>query len=138
MNKSDRIPLPVGASALLVIFTVLCLTIFAMLALATVKADARLSREGEQAIRQYYKADCEAESILARLREGQQVDNVTVDGDIYSYTCEVSDTQVLQVVVRITGRDYEILCWKEVSTIDWTPDDTLDLWDIEEEMTIID
>jgi hypothetical protein len=119
----------VGGSSLLVIFAVLCLTVFALLGLSTVQADGRLSDSTVQAVSGYYEADCQAERILARLRSGQMPEGVTRTGDVYSYICSVSDTQQLQVEVSLDGTDYTVLRWQLVSIADWQPDQSIDLWD---------
>ena len=60
------------------IFAVLSLTVFALLVLATVKADSRMSAESTNAIKAYYEADLEAEQILGELRTGKEVEGVKV------------------------------------------------------------
>ena len=123
----------VGGSSLLVIFAVLCLTVFALLGLSTVRADGRLSDASAKAVSAYYEADCQAEAILARLRAGELTEGVeesiTPEGRTCVYTCPISDTQTLAVEVRLEGANYDILRWQAVSTADWEPDETLDLWD---------
>ena len=123
----------VGGSSLLVIFAVLCLTVFALLGLSTVRADGRLSDASAKAVSAYYEADCQAEAILARLRAGELLEGVeetvTPEGRTCAYTCPISDTQTLAVEVRLEGANYDILRWQAVSTADWEPDETLDLWD---------
>ena len=57
-EKRRFLPAAVGGSSLLVIFAVLCLTVFALLALSTVQADGRLSQKTAQAVAEYYDADC--------------------------------------------------------------------------------
>ena len=42
-ERRDSFPPAVGGSSLLVIFAVLCLTVFALLTLSTAAADSRLS-----------------------------------------------------------------------------------------------
>ena len=70
--SQERVKLPaVGGSSLLVIFTVLCLTIFALLGLETVRADCRLTDAAAQSVASYYSADAQAESIVSVLRTGQ-------------------------------------------------------------------
>ena len=55
MDEERRsVPPAPGASALLVIFAVLCLTVLAMLSLSTVQADARLSDASAEAVAGYY------------------------------------------------------------------------------------
>ena len=72
MKKDQRIAVPViGASSLLVIFAVLCLTVFALLSLNTVMAEKRMADASAQAVAAYYEADLEAEKIFARLRSGE-------------------------------------------------------------------
>lgn len=130
MNERQRFSPPaVGGSSLLVIFAVLCLTVFAMLALSTVQANGRLSDASAEAVTAYYAADAQAEAILAQLRAGRVPENVTVTGEIYTYTCPISDTQALEVEVRVNGTDYEVLRWQSVSTADWQADESLHVWD---------
>ena len=123
----------VGGSSLLVIFAVLCLTVFALLGLSTVQADGRLSGASAEAVSAYYAADCRAGAILARLRAGELPEGVeeTVTPEVRTcaYTCPISDTQTLAVEVRLEGADYTVLRWQAVSAADWTADETLDLWD---------
>ena len=130
MNKRERFAPPVvGGSSLLVIFAVLCLTVFAMLSLSTVQADKRLSDASAAAVFEYYAADCRAEEILAQLRTGQVPEGVRVKADTYSYTCSISETQELQVEVRIRENGWEVLRWQAVSTARWSEGETLSLWD---------
>jgi hypothetical protein len=122
-------PPVVGGSSLLVIFAVLCLTVFALLGLSTVQADGRLSDSSVQAVTDYYNGDVQAERILAQLRSGQVPDGVVRNGSVYSYTCPVSEAQQLRVEVRLDGTSYTILKWQLVSIADWKPDESIDLWD---------
>lgn len=134
MDDSRRFTPPaVGGSSLLVIFAVLCLTVFALLGLGTVQADQRLSDASAEAVYDFYAADCQAESILARLRAGELPEGVTALGDdTYTYTCPISDTQVLEVEVRVSGTEYTVLRWQAVSAADWEPDTGLEVWDGED------
>lgn len=128
MSKHQEHQLPViGGSSLLVIFAVLCLTVFALLGFSTVQADKRLSDISIQAVSDYYAADCAAEEILARLRAGQLPEGVTLTGDVYAYSCPISPTQTLQVEVR--SGDWEVLRWQAVSTIQWQENTDMELWD---------
>lgn len=128
MKRTDT-PAAVGGISLLVIFIVLCLTVFALLSLSSVQADGRLSTASAEAVRAYYAADCEAEEILAQLRQGNIPEEVAVSGNRYCYECVVTDTQKLVVEAEITGEDYRILRWQTESTLLWQGDDGLQLWD---------
>ena len=126
-------PPAVGGGSLLVIFAVLCLTVCSLLGLSTVQADGRLSEASAKAVAAYYAADCRAEEILARLRDGELPEGVTVsvtpEGDTYAYDCPISDTQTLAAEVLMEDTAYTVLRWQAVSTADWEPDTGLELWD---------
>ena len=131
-------PPAVGGSSLLVIFAVLCLTVFAMLSMSTVLAENRLRDSSIEAVSNYYGADAEAERILSMLRnrevpEGVELSSDTPDGMtvIASYSCPISDTQNLFVEVMFEnglGDDYIILRWQAAYTADWEPDYGLNIW----------
>lgn len=141
MDKKSRFSPPaVGGISLLVVFAVLCLTVFALLSLTTVQADIRLSDASAQAVLDYYQADSKAQEILACLRtgaalpQGVQVDRTEGEGAegaaLLRYAVPLSDTQELQVELTLDARGrYTILRWQSVPTGDWEYDDSLTLWD---------
>ena len=134
MNENKKLSLPaVGASSLLVRFAVLCLTVFALLSISTVRADGRLGDQVQTAVEGYYHADCQAEEILARLRCGELPAGVTVEDGIYTYACPISDTQVLAVQVTLQDDSYQILRWQALSTVRWEADDRIPVWNGAEE-----
>ncbi|HPX70459.1 MAG TPA: hypothetical protein PLO47_01840 [Bacillota bacterium] len=130
MNGKERpfSPPAIGGSSLLVIFAVLCLTVFALLSLSTVKAGTRLSEKRSEAVRAYYEADSRAEEILARLRLGELPEGVELKGDIYAYECSVSDAASLAVELRLNGEDWEVLRWQLIPASEWEADDSLPVW----------
>ncbi|MBQ3141547.1 MAG: hypothetical protein IJC25_06265 [Clostridia bacterium] len=129
MNKPRRFVFSaVGAASLLTVFAVLCLTVFTLLSVSTVKANERLGDASAKAVLDYYRADCQAEAVLAALRAGQSVEGVRQENGVYRYECTVSPTRVLAVEVQIDGDEYQILRWQEVSSADWQADDRLPVW----------
>lgn len=113
MKKEQTVALPaVGGSSLLVIFSVLCLTVFALLSLSTVRAEQRLSDAASEAVSAYYEADLEAERIYARLRAGETVPGVTQEGERYRYACAISETQKLLVELENTKDGWKVLRWQ--------------------------
>lgn len=131
MNSRKRArfsPPALGGVSLLVVFAVLCLTVFALLSLTTVQSGSRLADKSVQAVTNYYAADYEAQCLLARLRSGERPPEVTVAGNRYSYTCPVSGTQNLEVELELTGTAYTILRWQVVPTGAWHAEDNLTLW----------
>ena len=126
-NHKMRPPL-IGGSSLLVVFAILCLTVFALLGFSTVLADKRLSDASANAVINYYAADLQAEMILAQLRNGDVPEGVSQENGVYIYVCPVSDTQALQVAVCVEGATWEILEWKTVSTVEWGEESPLPVW----------
>ena len=129
-------PPAVGGISLLVAFAVLCLTVFALLSLTTVQADARLAEASARAVEEYYAADCAAQEILARLRNGEtpvEAESHDYDswhrGTRYTYAVPISDSQELDVEVIVDGEDCEILRWQAQYTGEWETVEGLDLWD---------
>lgn len=156
-QKEHFSPPAMGGSSLLTVFAVLALTVFALLSLATVRADVRLADASARATADYYAADCKAQEILAQLRNGEVPEiadcslfklsqiqgansgepgegtELSGGGLLYAnYSVPISDSQELQVSVILQGvsnQDYVILRWRAVSVGGWTPDEGLDLWD---------
>ena len=118
----------VGGSSLLVIFSVLCLTVFALLSVSTVQTDRRLATASAEAVQAYYQADRQAEEIFARLRSGQTVPGVETDGSVFRYSLPVSDSQTLFVTVVRREDSWQIQRWQTVAS-DLMGSDYLPVWD---------
>ena len=129
-QRKRQAPPAVGGSALLVILAVLCLTVFAVMALAAEQVNSRRAQASAQAAEAYYAAQEEAERILAQLRAGERPDGVHEEGDgRCTYACPIEDGRELQVELRRQGDEYGVERWQAVRTEEWTSDDTLELWD---------
>ena len=120
----------VGSSSLLVIFAVLCLTVFALLGLSTVLADSRLLTNSSKMVMAYYSADTQAEEILAQLRQGIIPDNVQEQNDhSYQYICPISEQQALYVNVVMHDSTWDVLQWRVITAEQAETDELLSLWD---------
>lgn len=132
-TKKQRFSPPaLGGTSLLVVFAVLCLTIFALLSLTTVQADVRLADASAKAVEAYYAADCQAQEILARIRNGEEPGGVHFTGGrsrLVEYAVPITETQELQVEVRLEDGTYVIERWQAVSTGEWSGNEALDVWD---------
>ncbi len=130
MDKKKSPPVPaVGGSALLTIFAVLCLMVFALLSLSTALSGERLTEASTASTENYYAASFEAESILARIRGGEIPDGVCVSGDTYSYSCPIGESAELRVEIELSGGEWTVLRWQSVPTVDWENDTSLPVWD---------
>jgi uncharacterized protein (UPF0333 family) len=116
METKKRAQMPtVGGTSLLVIFAILCLTTFAVLSIATGEADTSQSRVSAEAVKAFYDADLEAEEIFSRIRAGEMPEGVSLNGNVYSYTCKISETQVLFVEIKAEGDRFTVLRWQAAS-----------------------
>ena len=117
----------IGGSSLLVIFAVLCLTLFSLLSLSTVLAEQRLSDAYGQASARWYAGDLEAQEIYARLRSGEAVEGVEqIDGQ-YVYSVTVSEHQTLRVTLENRNGSWEVISWQTLAHME-ERDNTLPVW----------
>ena len=107
----------VGANSLLVVYAILCLVIFALLSLNTVQAQKRMADAVVAAVSEYYEADCQAQRILARLRNGERVEDVVQEGNIYRYECVISEARKLMVEVELLQDEWKVLRWQDVGDL---------------------
>jgi hypothetical protein len=116
MDRKRTFPPIVGISSLLVIFSALCLTVFTLLTISTARAERRLSDVSAEAVSAYYNADTEAELIFAQIRDGKVPEGVTVDGQTYTYTCQITPTLFLHVQLMMRDGTWTVLSWQPVSS----------------------
>lgn len=114
-NRKHLSPPVVGGISLLVIFSVLCLTVFSLLTISTALAEKRLSDVSANAVSAYYSADLEAERIFASIRRGEIPDTVTVTENCYSYTTSITETLSLQVELLYENGRWIVLQWRSVT-----------------------
>lgn len=133
----------VGSASLILVFTVLCLTIFSLLTYASADADQALADASLQMLTHYYAADTLAEQILADILEADDIPERIHDVDIitewdwitgYShimYACPVSDTQALYVDVAVSPDAYDILVWEVRNKEEnpWEDGNALPVWE---------
>lgn len=140
-----------GASSLLVIFTVLALLTFATLSVASAMADQRLSSRTTENSSAWYAAQNQAEETLGNIDDalaqaygtgsasayyaaipGLLPADCAWNGDAHTitFTKTISDSQNLSVVLSAVypaagEAYYRVDTWQAVSTGSWQPDDTL-------------
>jgi len=137
MNKSG---IGVGSASIVLIFAVLCLTVFSMITLVVARNDKTLADTEAKLVTGYYEADTFAERILVGIIEAGYIPD-TVQGiiinsgwdeiterEVVSYLCPVSDKKELLVKLVIDGDFVEIIDWRMLDIGEWQPDDSLDVW----------
>ena len=140
MKQKTEFHFGVGASSILMIFTVLCLTVFSVLTFSTARADQRLTEKALDGTREYYAADRQAEETLARidgiLEKAKDLPtakqllaeagfSVDPEGEVFQVTAEFA-------VVELTGdpeRRYRVLERSVQNTEGVWEDEALDIWD---------
>lgn len=134
-EKSRKIAMGVGYVSVMLIFAVICLTIFAVLSFkAAMSTDSFNERSGDF-LRQYYAADTKAKETLSKLNDSMleargsmffeeefqasasELDGVTVkrsaDGYAASYVVPINDRQELAVDILFDNDGkYKIEQWQ--------------------------
>ena len=141
MNRGGGIG--VGSASIVLIFAVLCLTIFSLISfLVTQNTKALIDAEAELVVN-YYKADTGAEIVLAKLIQNSditEVDGVAINIELnhefdtnqtvvnFSYPIYNSDSKVLFVRVQISQDSYKLLSWRIYDTADWEAENEFNIW----------
>jgi len=131
----------IGSASIVLIFVVVCLTIFTVVSFVTASTEEALINTELQLVREYYEADALAEQILAEILSTSGEIPESIRGieiyahwdwdslaEIVAFVCPVSDVMDLYVVVAIRDDSYEILVWRMYRAGEWEADDTLNVW----------
>lgn len=125
-KKAPFLP-PMGSTSLLVIFGVLCLTVFSLLSLSTVLAQQRLSQAAAQSVKDWHSADLQAQEIFAELRSGQIPEEVSKTPSGYRYTVTISQNRFLDITLTEEETGWVIQSWKTLTQPEEISQ-TLPLW----------
>ena len=134
----------VGSASLILIFTVLCLAVFALISHTTANGDMARARAGAKIVEEYYDAVVLAETIVAdmlRYRSGAEAvpemmhgvpiireHNGDADALVLSFSCPMSDRKELYVRILLKTAGYDILAWRMRDIGEWEPDLDLPVW----------
>lgn len=156
MNKKDRLNtsgLGVGYVSVMIIFAVICLTIFAVLSFSAASSSDGFNERSGDYLKQYYAADSAAKSKLAQLDgiakiaaetgffedEFESAVSERIEGVALSriaggfsavWTEKINDRQELSVEVNLTSSgDYEITRWQTGTISEDSSDSHLGVWD---------
>jgi hypothetical protein len=127
----------IGLLTLLVIFSVLCLTILAILSYSTAKYERGLAQKNADSAAAYYKADSWCTDAVNDLHsvwkaggdlgaEAAKYGGTYKDG-VITLACQVDDARLLTVTVA-AAESFEVTAWNTVSAGDWAPDESLHVW----------
>ncbi len=128
----------IGITSMTVILCVLCLTVFSVLSLSTALSERKLAEKRAVSSQNYYRAETEAAEIVNELQKKSEnaedifafanENGIVVKDGLFFFQKNIDDGQELSVVLQYKN-GFDILAWKVVSTAEWTPDESLHVWD---------
>lgn len=140
-NKPTKgvVGMNVGSATLVMVFSVLCLTIFAALSVVTAQSEWNLAQKTADAVTAYYQADSIGVDIFNQMvaqydgaftlpeEYPSQLD--VVDGVEYaSYWIAIDETQNLWVQVYQEDGIVKVARWQVEESGTWITDQSLDVW----------
>ncbi|MCL2151523.1 MAG: hypothetical protein FWH57_00960 [Oscillospiraceae bacterium] len=130
----------VGSASLVLVFAVLCLTVFSLITFVVAGNDKALTDAEAKLVAGYYEADAFAENIVAEIVGDDDIPDsvggidITYEQDfstgekIASFVCPISSRKELYVSVALSGESYDILSWRMFDIGQWAVDDKLNVW----------
>lgn len=153
MNTKYRFGMNVGSASLVLIFTVLCLTLFATLTLLCAKNEMNLTNKYSESVTQYYAADSKAEANLLIIQDVlSSADKTNTNKTSYIITqCKkynftyvqknnkiyitfnenINTQQVLHVTVKVNSindKEFEIIQWKKINKDEINIDESINVY----------
>ena len=138
-NKSRLMPTSMGASLILVVLLVLCLTIFALLSYLTANSEWKLASKTAQSVAAYYDTDTKAQEMLLRIQNAydgaqplEDIVGVSVKQHAQSYAVSfvlpITQQQSLSVRALLSPGEYKITEYRS-STVLYEFEEGLNIWD---------
>ncbi len=140
----------VGSTSILMVFSVLCLTIFAVLSFVTTNYERKLSEKTAAAVLNFYEADSHAEEILAEMQkmlnantEPGLIDEFSAQFEqedflvspledpmnfSFSFEVPIDEKQVLHISATVKNGIIMVNSWIILSTGSWSVDNRLNVW----------
>lgn len=147
-NERKSSGINIGSASIIMVFSVLCLTIFAVLTFLTANNEYKLAEKSALNMQTYYAADAGAVVTEGKIRE--VIDNnpnpssaieeiealdigvtgsIESDGCHFSYAEVMDDDQEIQVELLLQDGNLKILKWELVNVAEWSADGEVHLWD---------
>jgi len=130
----------VGSASIILVFAVLCLTIFSLITFVVAGNEQNLVDAKVDLVTGYYKADALAEFILADILAADTIPTSVRGVTIYSgrdeelgvdttyFLCPISDIKSLYVSLAVRDDSFDILSWRMHDTDDWEFDSSSNVW----------
>ncbi|MDR0273536.1 MAG: hypothetical protein LBI27_09495 [Clostridiales bacterium] len=133
----------IGTASVVLVFTVLCLSIFTVTALVPAMLDRRMIEAEVEFVTSYYSADTLAEQIFSEIisfgfaaETPENVMGVEInsywDWDLFAevvyFTIPITETQLLYTSFGIFEDSHKIFAWQMVNASEWEADGRLNVW----------
>jgi hypothetical protein len=130
----------VGSASIVLVFAVLCLTIFSLITFVVAGNDRALVDARVQLVSGYYEAEALAESVMFELLTAETTPasirgveiNTRWDDTLNAVTTyffsPISDIKALYVTLAIRDDSYDILGWRLYSVDEWKFDTSINIW----------
>lgn len=132
----------VGSASIVLVFAVLCLTVFSLITYVVARNDKSLVDAEARLVAGYYEADALAEQIVAEIMASDQIPesingveiNKPEDLDPFAemsvvyFLCLISEQKSLYVRLAVYHDTYDVLSWHMIDTDEWVFDDRLMVW----------
>ena len=147
MNPREEKPigLSVGSASMIMIFAILCITVFSALSFATAVAERKTAERFAETTAEYYQADSEAtrikkeieKSLIAGAGAGEaaaaQGAVYDQDNETISYGVELKNgSSRLDVELGWDGSEFRVKRWEKTELEAWNAPTDLEVWDGEE------
>ena len=140
----------VGSASIVLVFAVLCLTVFSLITFVVAGNDKALVDTEAGLVVGYYEADALAERIVAGILASDEVPGAMygvdigtywdweTDADVAYFFCPISDQKSLFVRLALFDGSYDVLSWRMYDIDEWAFDDSLNVWQGPEELEVGD
>ena len=136
----SRSGIGVGSASIVLVFAVLCLTIFSLITFVVANNERSIVDAKVNLVTGYYEADALAERILVDLLAADTIPsslhgieietrlNEDLGIETTHFHCPVSAIKALYVNLVIRDDSFDILSWRMQDMDIWTFDDSLNVW----------
>ena len=136
----------IGSSSLILIFIILCLSVFGLLSLTSARSDLALAQKNAQAVQGYYEADTMGEQFVQMVDQALQVSenaeqlkaalgsyyqkNTETGADLAVTDITMERGQILHIELALEPEEkrYEVLTWKVFNAEEYEIDDSMPVW----------
>ena len=137
-NNSNEYGINIGSSTLIMIFALLCLVVFSLLAYKTALNEKNLALKISNETKAYYEADYKATKIKNKIENkitnGKSIASLVDyeknrNGSNYiGYSVKIDENKKLSVELRRSGSNLKVVKWTEVNEASEDYNNKLDVW----------